>query len=268
MKHSIIALLTMVFCSAANAYQAETITIDSNAIQKDHKAIVVLPDGYSQKRQYPVVYVLHGWSGNQTDWTKRTSIAEQADIHNVILVMPDGDYDKWYIDSPVLEGSNYQSYIAKDVVGYIDQHYSTKADRSYRAITGLSMGGYGALNISLMNTETFGNAGSISGGVNPANFSYNWGLEKVFGDPVQNKSFWERKAIKHSAHKFLSGINLALDCGTDDFFIEDNRELHSILNAYKVAHDYTERPGAHTWDYWNNAIAYQMLFFSSKFEQQ
>ncbi len=267
MKYSILALLTMSFCGAANAYKVETITIDSQAIKKDHKAIVVLPDSYQKDSDYPVVYVLHGWSGDYKSWTEGTSIAQQADRHNLILVMPDGNYDKWYIDSPVLKGSNYQSYIAKDVVSYIDKHYSTRAEKSQRAITGLSMGGYGALHISLMNPDTFGNAGSISGGVNPANFPYNWGLENVLGDPVQNKILWEKKAIKFNAHKFLSGINLTLDCGASDFFIQDNRELHQLLNQYNIAHDYTERPGGHTWDYWNNAIAYQMIYFADKFSE-
>ena len=186
---------------------------------------------------------------------------------NLILVMPDGDYDKWYIDSPVLKGSNYQSYIAKDVVGYIDKNYATKAQKKQRAITGLSMGGYGALNISLMNLDTFGNVGSISGGVEPINFRYTWGLENVFGDSVNNADYWDKKAIKNSAHKFIfSGVNITIDCGVDDFFIDDNRALHETLQTLQVAHDYSERPGGHSWTYWDNAVAYQMLFFANKFK--
>lgn len=269
-----LALLTMTLCETltlsipAYAYQIETVTIDGQSIKKHHQAMVVLPNDYNDEQKYPVVYVLHGWSGDFSSWTGSTAIAKQADLHQMILVMPDGNYDRWYIDSPVVKDSNYQSYIAKDVVSYIDKHYSTKKDRTQRAITGLSMGGFGALNIKLMNTDIFGNVGSISGGVNPANFAYNWGLANVFGDPVKNREYWDRKAIKFSSHKFLAGVNLVLDCGSDDFFINDNRELHQVLNSYKVAHDYTERPGGHTWDYWNNAIQYQMLFFADKFAQK
>lgn len=129
-----LALLTMTLCETltlsipAYAYQIETVTIDGQSIKKHHQAMVVLPNDYNDEQKYPVVYVLHGWSGDFSSWTGSTAIAKQADLHQMILVMPDGNYDRWYIDSPVVKDSNYQSYIAKDVVSYIDKHYSTKKD--------------------------------------------------------------------------------------------------------------------------------------------
>ncbi len=56
-------------------------------------------------------------------------------------------------------------------------------------------------------------------------------------------------------------VKLIIDCGVDDFLIEPNRELHRRLVYSKVEHDYTERPGAHTWDYWQNSLPYHLLFF-------
>lgn len=130
------------------------------------------------------------------------------------------------------------------------------------------MGGFGALNIVINNKNTFGNVGSISGGVDPTQFKYNWGLEAVFGPYDDKREFWDKKVIANNAHQFIfSGINIALDCGIDDFFITSNRSLHETLQDMEIDHDYTERPGGHTWDYWDNAIQYQMLFFADKFSK-
>ena len=141
--------------------------------------------------------------------------------------------------------------------------------RSGRAITGLSMGGFGALNIAVNNPATFGAAGSLSGGVDPRDFAKNWGLEAVFGDRVRNADYWNEKAIVSNVHRFIfSGIDLAIDCGVDDFFIDSNRALHQRLLDLRIAHDYSERPGGHTWEYWDNAIRYQALFFADGFARK
>ncbi|GAB2655173.1 alpha/beta hydrolase [Vibrio panuliri] len=268
MKKLAVLISTILASSAVNAFQIETVEIDSDNTPENHKATVILPDGYSQDQRYPVVYVLHGWSGDYKVWHEKTKIAKQADIHNLIIVLPEGNYDKWYIDSPVKKRSNYQTYIGQEVVEYIDKHFRTKAEKTQRAITGLSMGGFGAFNIALNNLDTFGNIGSISGGFEPKDFRYTWGLEEVFGDYDKYPTNWDNRAIKNTAHKLIfKDINITIDCGIDDFFIDSNRELHVKLQQLELDHDYSERPGGHTWVYWDNAIQYQMLFFSNKFAQ-
>ncbi|CAL8479378.1 putative tributyrin esterase (plasmid) [Caballeronia sp. S22] len=202
------------------------------------------------------------------DWTANTDIGRLADEYGLILVMPDGGYNSWYIDSPVIAKSKFETYIGKEVVSYIDSHYRTVTSKGGRAITGLSMGGFGALNIAINNASTFGSAGSISGAVDPRSFWENWGLEGTFGDHLANANFWNEKAIINNADRFAeNGINLTIDCGVDDFFVGSNRTLHQRLLVLNVPHDYTERPGGHTWAYWRNAIRYQVLFFSIKFEE-
>jgi len=269
MKKLAIVISTFLITHAAHAFTIDTVEIASKHTLETHKATVILPNSYSQNEDYPVVYVLHGWSGDYKVWNENTSIAKQADIHDVIIVLPEGNYDKWYIDSPVKKQSNYQTYIGKDVVAYIDKNFRTKAEKNQRAITGLSMGGYGAFNIALNNLDTFGNIGSISGGFEPKDFRYTWGLEEVFGDYDKHPENWDNRAIKNIAHKLIfKDINITIDCGIDDFFINSNRELHDKLQQLELDHDYTERPGGHTWVYWDNAIQYQMLFFKNKFNTQ
>lgn len=269
MNRICLLLVALLLSGQAWAFEKIRIQVPSVALGKKSSATVVLPDVYARSaRRFPTVYVLHGWSGNDTSWTDKSAIAVLSDRYGVILVMPDGDFDKWYIDSPVIAGSRYESYVGRELVSHIDRNYRTFARKEARAITGLSMGGFGALNVALNNQGTFGAAGSLSGGVDPRGFSGNWGLDAVFGDHVKNERFWNDRAIVTNAHRFIfSGIDLAIDCGVDDFFIDSNRALHQRLMELKVPHDYTERPGGHTWEYWDNAIQYQVLFFSNRFKK-
>jgi S-formylglutathione hydrolase FrmB len=264
-------ILASALVALAPAWGSETIRlqIPSPSMQKAPDATVILPDSYRQRDgRYPTLYLLHGWAGSHADWSSKTSIGELADAYGVIVVMPDGGYDKWYVDSPVSPKDKYETYIGKEVVAFVDARFRTVAQRNARAITGLSMGGFGALHIALNHPDIFGAAGSISGGVDPRPFPDNWNLKGAFGDPVSNAGYWNDQAIINNAKRFVdAGIALAIDCGVDDFFAPGNRALHQRLLELKVAHDYTERPGGHTWDYWANAIKYQVLFFSTSFKR-
>jgi S-formylglutathione hydrolase FrmB len=252
------------------AFEATRLPIPSASMHKAPNATVILPDGYHQgSNRFPTLYLLHGWSGSDTDWASKSSVGELADAYKLIIVMPDGGYDKWYVDSPVSPADKYETYIGEEVVAFIDQRFRTVAAKDARAITGLSMGGFGALHIALNHAATFGAAGSISGGVDPRPFPNNWNLAGAFGDPVRNGAYWDEQAIINNVQRFVAGgIDLAIDCGVDDFFAPTNRALHQRLLELKVAHDYTERPGGHTWDYWSNAIKYQVLYFSNKFKDK
>ena len=131
------------------------------------------------------------------------------------------------------------------------------------------MGGFGALRIALDRPDTFGAVGSISGAVDPRCCADEPGIDHVFGDPGRHPSFWDRNVIAASASAFVRAhLDLTIDCGRDDAFVGSNRTLHERLVALGVPHDYAERPGGHTWDYWANAIRYQMRFFATSFQQR
>ncbi|MES2016055.1 MAG: alpha/beta hydrolase family protein [Pseudomonadota bacterium] len=265
-----LGLLVSVLAVLAPATASETVRlpIPSAAMKKAPYATLILPDDYRKgDTRYPTLYLLHGWAGNDTDWAAKSSVGELADTYHMIIVMPDGGHDKWYVDSPVSPDDKYASYIGKEVVAFVDQRYRTLAHKHARAISGLSMGGFGALHIALDHADTFGAAGSISGGVDPRPFPDSWNIAGAFGDPLRNAEYWNAQAIINNAQRFNgAGIALAIDCGVDDFFMPGNRALHQRLLELKVAHDYTERPGGHNWDYWANAIKYQILYFSTKFK--
>ncbi|MES2148914.1 MAG: alpha/beta hydrolase family protein [Pseudomonadota bacterium] len=272
MRSLILGLLVGALAALSPVWAFETITlpIPSAAMNKSPNATVILPDSYRKgSTRYATLYLLHGWAGSHADWSQKSGVGKLADEHDLIIVMPDGGYDKWYVDSPVSPGDKYETYIGKEVVALIDQRFRTLAQKSARAITGLSMGGFGALHIALDQAATFGAAGSISGGVDPRPFPDRWNIAGAFGDPVRNAAYWNEVAIINNVQRFSgAGIDLAIDCGVDDFFVPSNRALHQRLLELKVAHDYSERPGGHSWDYWSNAIKYQVLYFSTKFKEK
>ena len=220
-----------------------------------------------------MIYVLHGFSGNHTDWTKLTDIEQLADQYDVIVVNPDGNYGAWYLDSPQLNDSQYETYIAEDVVSYIDNSYSTNRSKMGRGITGLSMGGYGALNVAINNQDVFATVTSMSGGVDLRPFAAEFGIAKVLGEYSQYPQRWDNASIINNLHKLAAGntrwkktadnLPIMLDIGVDDFFIEQNRKLHQALLAQRIRHDYVERPGGHDWHYWQKVIPYQFLFLTS-----
>ena len=132
MKKSGIAKIIVFFILSiiAFTYESKVVSIPSKALGKSYKATVVTPDEYkNSSKNYPVVYLLHGWSGNYTDWVDQTSVEELTDKYGIIIVTPDGDYDKWYVDSKINKNSKFSTFIGKEVVEYIDKNYHTIALR-------------------------------------------------------------------------------------------------------------------------------------------
>lgn len=253
------------------AATVDTVQIFSEAMQRDIPAIVITPDGYQEasEQRFPVIYLLHGYSDDYSGWvTKAPGVDQLADRHQVILVCPDGGYDSWYLDSPADDSSQYETHVAEEVVTYVDEHYRTVAQSSGRAITGLSMGGHGALFLAIRHLDTFGAAGSMSGGVDLTYNINNWNIKGKLGPYEQNPLRWDSLSVVNMVPSLRAGqLALIIDCGVDDFFFRINQNLHEILLEHQIPHDYIERPGAHNWSYWTDAVAYQVLFFRKFFNR-
>jgi len=260
----------------------ERIDLYSHAMDRELPVAVVLPQSYLKGQiYYPVIYLLHGATGNHTDWLERPVrkglIQQLADGYDIIFVLPEGEAYSFYLDSPWNEDSQFETFIAREVVSYIDERYRTVADPSARAITGLSMGGHGALYLSARNPGVFGLAGSMSGAVDldmdswelPAESRENF-MRQVAAE-VGPEHLHPVFMADHSVVNMVSLMKenqmpLIIDCGVDDFLIEANRKLNRRLLEAGVPHDYIERPGRHDWAYWTNALLYQVLFMSEAFE--
>ncbi len=250
------------------AASVDTINMYSNVMKKEIKCVIILPESYKIKNNnYPVVYLLHGYAGDYANWiSKVPEIKNYADEFQEIIVCPDGHFNSWYFDSPVDSSIRYETYISYEVPHYIDSVYKTIAKRKARAICGLSMGGHGAIFIAWRHSDIFGAAGSMSGVVDISHFKTKYELINVIGDTVKNSEIWKNSSVINIVEtKTYQTPELIFDCGTSDIFIEANREFNKKLLQLKIPHDYTERPGMHDWQYWQNAIGYQLLFFRKYF---
>jgi S-formylglutathione hydrolase FrmB len=259
-----------IFTGQAQAAKVDTVTTYSTAMKKSIKAVVITPDDYTKGKQYPVVYLLHGAGDTYSGWIKKVPvIASLADQYQEIIVCPDGNVTSWYFDSPVNEAWKYETYIVNELLPWMDTHYKTIKDRKGRAVTGLSMGGHGALYLAFKHQDLFGAAGSMSGGVDIRPFPKNWKIEEKLGSYAEHPENWEKNTVINMLHLLTpNSLSLIIDCGTDDFFYKVNVNLHEKMLERNIAHDFISRPGAHTWQYWANAVRYQFLFFNLYFTRE
>jgi S-formylglutathione hydrolase FrmB len=250
------------------AATVDTAIIYSNCMHKNVKCVIIMPDQYANDTaHFPALYLLHGWSGNYSDWVKMApDLLHAVDKNGFLVVCPDGDYDSWYFNSPIDTSMKYETDVALEIPAYVDAHYRTIANRNARAISGLSMGGHGALYVAIKHKDIFGAAGSMSGGVDFRPFPENWGIKKYLGDYTSHKENWDNNVVINLVDSLQNDdLKIIFDCGVSDFFIQVNRDLHQKLLDKKIDHDYVERPGEHNWIYWNNSVQYQLLFFRNFF---
>jgi S-formylglutathione hydrolase FrmB len=245
----------------------DTMTVFSSKMNKEIKNLLILPKGYdkSSPNLYPVLYLLHGYGGKFFSWNDLSNLPEDASNHNLIIVCPTGE-NSWYWDSPVNPKSQYETYVSKELVNYVDDNYNTLKSNKGRAIAGLSMGGHGSLWLAINHPDVFGACGSMSGGVDVRPFQNDWDLKSYLGTYRDNKAVWDSHVVMEQLYKIAPGqLSIIIDCGFDDFFFKVNEELHQRLLFNKIPHDYITRPGGHNGKYWENAFDYQLLFFAKFF---
>lgn len=276
-KQLLLSICCILFSLAIHAAKVDTVEINSTFLQRKVKIAVVTPRGYqSGQATYPTLYLLHGGNGKFSDWLMappdKSLVHRISDENNLIIVLPEGGIGGYYLDSPVNPASQYESFITKEVIAKVDGSYRSIKEKTGRVICGLSMGGHGALYLATRNPQLFCAVGSMSGAldINTDNWDVTPERRKAIADrqanvwppKAENPAFYYNNSVVNMADKMkANGLPIKFDCGVDDFLIAPNRELHRRLLYNKTPHEYTERPGAHTWDYWQNALPDHVAFF-------
>lgn len=240
-------------------------TLHSPILNRDEPYRIYLPPGYfaNPQQRYPVLYMLHGYSGSRLEWfnyglfTEADQLITQGQIQPMIIVLPTGDQEYW-VDHDK-GGLQWGTYVAQDVVNYIDQNFRTKADPQDRAIGGLSMGGYGALNIGFNYPDVFGVVSSTSAGLRPKDQDPNYlGNDAWYADhdPISLASGLDVQT--------LSSLKIWIDCGTEDNeWFARNQLLDQILTDRGVPHVWLPQPGGHTVQYWEADVPTLLNWYSS-----
>jgi enterochelin esterase-like enzyme len=235
------------------AGKAHTAEYDSKSVGARRKMIVYTPPGYSKSEKYPVLYLMHGFGGDHTDWTKEGDAATildnlhaQKKIVSMIVVMPDNRIsanpgagkDKPQVSK---DYGHFTKDLLSDLIPFVESHYPAIATRESRALAGLSMGGGDALNIGLAHLDTFAWIGAFSSpGIHKDS--------KLFRDPSA------------AAEKLRL---LWISCGNKDPKAwEKNKQLHDDLLKLKVPHVWHVDAGEHVWPVWKNDLYWmsQRLF--------
>lgn len=271
-KVQCVALLCAMLCfsGAAGAAVVDTVEVPSASMNRSFRAYVFVPDAAArgERERFPVVYLLHGHSGNADSWPQvKPELAAMVDRDGIIVVCPEVG-NSWYWNSPVDPSSRFETFVSDELIGYVDARYPTIADRKGRAVTGLSMGGHGGMWIGIRHRDLFGAAGSTSGGLDIRPFPDNWNMKSLLGDPDEYPERWDAHTAINLIDSLSDGeLAIIVDCGYGDFFFEVNNRFHEKLLERGIGHDFIVRPGAHNGAYWANALDYQWLFFKKFFDR-
>jgi S-formylglutathione hydrolase FrmB len=238
-----------------------TVHFTSNAIQKETALNVLLPEG--RQGPLPVLYLLHGLSDDYSAWLRYSGIERYVCDMPLMVVMPDG-YRSFYVNDPRPAGQAFEDHIIRDVVGFVDRTFPTRASRGGRAIAGLSMGGYGAITLALRHPDMFCAAVSHSGALSFVTCDYDRPGLRELARSLKPEEY-DPSTLARSLTDAPDRPAIRLDCGVDDHLIDHSREFHASLTSLGIEHEYAEHPGAHTWAYWDEHIRETIAFVTRQF---
>lgn len=224
----------------------------SSSLQREKPFRVLSPDERMACGRLPVLYLLHGYECDYTTWDCVTHLQLYVRGLPLLVVMPDGE-NSWYTNSATIAKNRFEDYLIKDVIPEIDRRYNTVADRSCRAIAGMSIGGYAAIRMGLKYPELFSFAGSLGGALAP-DTHWHSGRAEVFGSPerVRRDGNCLFSTLHSSQRSFMPMFYLG--CGEKDWWLDANRAFAQELASLSLAHEFYETPGGHTWDYWDHSL--------------
>lgn len=274
--------------TAQNGTVDNSPTLQSDILDREMGYSVYLPESYDEStRHYPVLYLLHGMTGDHNNWINTGEVQRIAgeamasgDAPEMIIIMPDGLYDAFYINN--YDGSiRWEDFFHEEFIPDVEERYRIIKERGSRAIAGLSMGGYGAMYHGLKYKDMFSSVYAMSGAFlevdpMPEEERSDWDREfhqKTWG-PYNEEALPENYK-EHSIHEMFEAMDpieqsqggwnpngenniplpsIFIDCGDDDFLIQQNMNLVKIMNEKNVDFEFRVRDGGHTWHYWRTAL--------------
>ena len=223
------------------------------------------PDTPYYKRPTKNVYLLHGYSGCESDWYSNAPLTDLANKYNVNFFMPNGD-NSFYLDNKAT-GYKYASYVGKEFIEYTRKTFNLSDRREDTYIGGLSMGGFGALHTAFLFPKTFGKVIALSSALiqnqlahmtpedkNPmANYDY---YEWVFGDlkKAAGTDANPEVLVKKLKNNGQDIPDIFMACGSEDFLIMPNRAFKDFLTALDIPVKYVETPGVHDFVFWRKHL--------------
>ena len=264
MKRFIIILSIILFQNFIIKAQ-DQIIIKSKYLSKADTIWVFTPKNYIQQinKNFPIIYLLHGWSGNYKQWNDIIDCQAYANNYQFIIVCPDGLYDSWYINSPVNKNNQYSDFFFKNLMPKILNTY--RADKNNTFISGLSMGGHGALYLFEQKPNLFKSAGSTSGVLDLNCCKDKYEIKNTLGlkgKRKKDKLLLNKYSVIGNISKILaSEKQIIFSCGTEDPFYQVNNNFRKKCDELKIKAIYISAPGKHDYNFWNFSIKYHFDYF-------
>jgi len=284
----LIAVIATCLCSVSALAQGrvDCAALDSHILHRAVRYCVMVPPSYTEdaNKKYPALYFLHGLGENEQTllrsggWDLIQDLRQQHKIGDFLIVAPEGR-GSFFINSA--DGHNrYNDFFLSEFIPYIEAHYRVVHDRKMRGVTGLSMGGYGALRFAFAHPELFASVSAQSPALiieTPQQMNADLRdagplaklLGGVFGNPI-NVAHWRENSPFDLARVNRAQLRtqaIYFNCGAQDEygFAEGATKLHKQLQAEGIPHEFHLYPGGHTADYFLSHLGETIEFHSRTF---
>ncbi len=260
----------------------DDLSLKSKILNMDRKFAIYLPAGYeASQRNYPVLYLLHGGGDDQTGWVQFGEVQHIADkaisegkATPMIIVMPDANTTRRGYSNNATGTWRYEDFFFQELMPYVEKTYRIKADKRYRAISGLSMGGDGTFTYALHHPELFSSACPLSAGTGPLTIEdakTRLTRETPGISEKEITAFYNRQSVvflvNNMPDSLKKSVRWYIDCGDDDFLYEGNSLVHIAMRKKEIPHEFRIRDGAHNWTYWRASLPNVLEFVSQAFHQ-
>ncbi len=262
----------------------DNLSMKSAILKMDRRYAVYLPPDYeSSQRSYPVLYLLHGGGDDQTGWVQFGEVQNITDrairegkATPMVIIMPDASAGQRGYYNSIKGDFPYEDFFFKEFMPYVEKIYRIKAEKRYRAVAGLSMGGGGSFMYALHHPELFSSACPLSAYCGPLStddakaFFQRFSPEAKYTDAEVDsyyKQFNVPNLINSLPEEGLKAVRWYIDCGDDDFLFEGNSQVHIAMKKKAIPHEFRIRDGGHTWTYWRDSLPEVLNFISQAFHQ-
>lgn len=260
----------------------DNLSLKSSILNMERKYSVYLPPDYeTSNRSYPVLYLLHGAGDDQTGWVQFGEVKHIADkaikegkSTSMIIVMPDANTGRRGYFNTLRGDFQYEDFFFKEFIPFIEKTYRIRAEKQYRAIAGLSMGGGGTTMYALHHPELFSSACPLSASVRRRTAGRSIRPADTVGIQLSdeqidnyNKQHDAVYLVENMSEEQKTQVRWYIDCGDDDFLSEANSLLHIAMLQKEIPHEFRMRDGAHNWTYWREALPEVLDFISKGFHR-
>lgn len=280
-------LLIALFCTpfivfAQTGKVFDNLSLQSKILNMERKYAIYLPPDYeSSTRSYPVLYLLHGAGDDQTGWVQFGEVLNITDkaiaegkATPMIIVMPDANTGRRGYANNATGTWLYEDFFFKELIPHVEKKYRIKAEKRFRAIAGLSMGGGGTYAYALHHPELFSSACPLSAVTGPLNLeAAKMQVKRAdsTATDLQIETYYKQQSalyiIDNMPETQKKAVRWYIDCGDDDFLYEGNSLVHIAMRKKEIPHEFRIRNGGHTWTYWRESLPEVLAFISQAFHQ-